>query len=298
MNLRHLILSLLIVSLLAACRQAQPSASDIQLELAVSDRRVGETTLLVTARDAEGAVIAEPGALSLRGDMKHAGMVPVFAEAETAIAGVFALPFEWTMGGSWIVEAALTLPNGEVARQTFNVEILTEADGMTDMDHSDMDQAGGMSEMEHADRAGETSAVYMRIYNRGEADITLVAAASSAAASAEFHQTVIENDMARMEALNGLLIPAGETLELAPGGAHIMLMDLQSDLLPESQMPLRLTCDSGEVYELAVSVLPMRRDELGDAVAIGDLVFENRWARPASAGMRHDEMDMDAAASE
>ena len=271
--LRGRIVLLVCLIVLAGCRQQQLSSADVQLELTAIDQRVGETTLLLRASDRDGKAISDPGALSIRGDMDHAGMAPVLAEAERAVDGVFSLPFEWTMGGSWIVEARLTLPNGEVALETFEFEILSEA---TEAD---------TIELEHGAMAG--SAVYLRIQNRGASDMTIVSADSAAAAGNAFHRTVVEDDMARMEAVDSLLIPAGETLDLTPGGLHIMLTGLTADLAPESALALRLECDSGEVYELEIPVMNMLMSELDDAVAFGDLVFSNRWARPAqAAGMK------------
>ena len=82
--------------------------------MTVSDLLVGDTTLTVRVSDKQGNPLADPGTLSLRGDMDHAGMIPVLAEAEGAVDGVFKVPFEWTMGGSWIVEASLALSADEV----------------------------------------------------------------------------------------------------------------------------------------------------------------------------------------
>ena len=250
--------------------------------MSASDQRVGETTLLVRVSDRDGNAVSNPGTLSVRGDMDHAGMAPVLAQADNAVDGVFSLPFEFTMGGGWIVDATLTLPNGDVALETFEFEILSEATAADqhEMDHSDM------SDMDHGDTPGEASAVYLRIHNRGEDDMTIVSAESAAAAAAEFHRTVVEDDMARMEAMDSLLIPAGETVELTPGGLHIMLTGLHDHLPPESELALRLACDTGAVYDLDFSVMNMLMGELDDAVAIGDLVFSQRWARPArAAGM-------------
>ena len=137
-------------------------------------------------------------------------------------------------------------------------------------------------------RDGESSAVYMQITNRGDTDITILSASSAAAKRVELHRTIIENDIARMEAQNGLVIPAGETVELGPAGAHIMLMALTADLVPNNQFALQLICDSGETYNLDISVVDMRMNDLDDAVQIGDLVFSNRWARPAQAGLMQD----------
>ncbi len=280
---------LIIILLCAACRQQTLSASDVQLEMSVSDKLVGETTLLVAVKDKDGKAIENPGALSVRGDMDHAGMVPVFGEAQQAVDGLFTVPFEWTMGGGWIVEASLTLENGDIAQQTFHYEILSEAGAgdMAEMDHSDMEDMdhGDMEDMDHGDMAGETSAIYMTIRNRSDRDISIVSAESAAAGNIEFHQTIVEDEMARMEALDALFIPAGESIALQPGGRHIMLTKLTQDLLPQSQITLQLTSDSGEVYDLDISVVDMLMGELEDTVEISSLVFSNRWARAASAGL-------------
>ena len=287
----HRLTALFVLVLLAcaACRQQQLSATGLQLRMTASDTLVGETTLVVAVVDLKGRPIENPGTLTVRADMNHAGMVPVFAEAETAIDGIFTLPFKWTMGGGWIVEASLTLANGDVASQTFHYEILTEAG---DDDLADMG-------MDHARMPGESSAVYMRITNRGDKDISIVSAESAAAEHIDFHRTIVENDTARMEALDTLFIPAGETLELRPGGAHIMLTGLTSDLLQESQFALQLTCNTGATYDLDISIADMLMTELDDTLEMGDLVFSNRWARPARAGtmaeMSQDDMEIDRA---
>ncbi len=272
------ILLLVIVLALAGCRQQQLSSADVRLEMSASDNRVGETTLLVRVSDRDGKPLSDPGALNLRGDMDHAGMTPVLAEAERALDGVFNVPFEWTMGGGWIVEARLTLPNGDVAVETFEFEILSQA-AKADMDHSDM------SDMDHGAMPGESSAVYLRVRNSGDSDATIVSASTSAAAEAAFHRTVVEGEMARMEAVDNLRIPAGETIHLAPGGRHIMLSGLAADLAPGSALTLRLESESGATYDLDFSVLNMLMGELDDAVEMDDLVFSQRWARPAQAGL-------------
>ena len=259
-----------ILLLLAACRQTPIAATDLQLHISASDRLVGETTIRVTVQDADGNAIADPGALQVRGDMRHAGMKPVFAQADQASDGVFNLPFEWTMAGAWIVEARLTLPNGDVAAQNFNFEIgLTADNDVANMDHSAM--------------TGDSSAVYMRILNQGESDRVLISAESAAAAQIDFHRTIVEDDMARMEAVEALVILAGKTLELRPGGTHIMLRRLTEDLRPDAGFSLTLKSETGESYALDIRIANMLMSDLDDAVDFGDLVFSHRWARPAKA---------------
>ena len=219
---RGSLLGLLVLSLLllTACRQQPRTSADLHLTLSAGDLQVGETTLTLKVIDAAGNAITSPGALSLRGDMDHAGMAPVMVEVDKAANGIFSAPFEWTMAGDWMVEASLQFDNGLIARETFHFAI-APANG-----------DAAMSGMDHSATSGGSSAVYMQITNRGDSDISIRHASSAAADVVEMHRTIIEDDVARMEALDGLIIPAGETVELQPGGAHIMLSALRAGLMP------------------------------------------------------------------
>lgn len=322
---------LVVVLLVAvACRQeASVSAENVDLDVSVTDSLVGDTTLVVTVTDDEGNPIENPGTLSLRGDMNHAGMIPVIREASDATNGVFTVPFEWTMGGAWILEATLTLPNDEVVTETFNYEILAEAsedddmgdmtmsaddseDGDSEMDHSEMDMSeDDDSEMDHSEMdmsedddsemdhdhspMGETSAVYMTITNDSDADIMIMEAQTTVAEIVEIHETVIENDVARMEAVGALMIPAGETVELRPAGKHIMLMQLTEDIVAGNEIEVELVLESGDTFTVSAVVQDMLMDELDGEIESNGLTVTNIWARPASSGMsgmNHSDMDM------
>lgn len=112
--------------LLAACggrASQQPDRSTITIDLDATSTDVGPTTLQIRVREAGGAAV-EGATLDVRGDMNHAGMVPVLAEGITENeAGVYSVPFEWTMGGVWIVTVTATLPDGETTAQQFNVSV-------------------------------------------------------------------------------------------------------------------------------------------------------------------------------
>lgn len=274
--IRPLLWVVALILFATACRQQQVSSSDIALDLTVSGMLVGETTLLVTVRDSDGNAIQNPGTLSVRGDMDHAGMVPVFAESETSVDGVFTLPFEWTMAGGWIVEASLNLDSGAVVTQNFNLEILNEAGAgaMDGLHHSDMEGSAA---------SGQSSAAYFHIDNRGETDVTITSARSDAVMAVEFHQTIIKDDIARMEPVAALSIPAGQALHLRPGDMHIMLLSLTKDLEVGSTIAIELVLDSGDVIALDLPIMPMQMDDDSE-YEFGDLVFSQLWARPASAG--------------
>ncbi len=103
-------------SILAACGRIQtdrPQATDITLEMSLDPTRptVGPATLTFTLTDADGQPINE-ASLDIEGNMTHAGMVPVLAQASGGEAGRYTVPFEWTMGGDWFVTVHVTLPDG------------------------------------------------------------------------------------------------------------------------------------------------------------------------------------------
>ncbi len=69
----------------------------------------------------------------------------------------------------------------------------------------------------------------------------LIRVASLVAGVTEIHEMKMEGDIMRMRALPlGLELPAGRAVDLAPGGYHIMLMDLKGALAKDSVVPLTL----------------------------------------------------------
>ena len=267
-----------LLPLAAACRQQQITIGDVKLDITVSDLTVGETTLLLSVRDKDDKVIDNPGSIIVRGDMNHAGMAPVFAQSNQSVAGVFTLSFQWTMAGAWTLEATLELESGDVVKETFGLEVMFEA-------------TADAPSAEHSTMVGETSAVYMRIKNAGGSTVIIRSAHTTAAQVVEFHQTIVENDIARMQAIDALVIPVGETLELRPGGVHIMLRQLTGDLKPGTSVELRLEANKGDTIQLTVPIMQMMIDSSESSAKAGDLEISNLWARPANAGGM---MDMDS----
>jgi copper(I)-binding protein len=69
----------------------------------------------------------------------------------------------------------------------------------------------------------------------------LVAASSPVAGVTEVHEMKMEGDVMKMKAVaGGLDLLAGKTVELKPGGYHVMLMDLKAALPKDSTIPLTL----------------------------------------------------------
>ena len=71
--------------------------------------------------------------------------------------------------------------------------------------------------------------------------VKLVGASSPAAGVTEVHEMKMEGDVMKMRAIpGGLDIAAGKTVELKPGGYHVMLMDLKATLQKDSTIALTL----------------------------------------------------------
>lgn len=118
-------------------------------------------------------------------------------------------------------------------------------------------EAGGMGGMMgggHGGSMGDVSAAYMLISNAGSEPETLVSASSDVSDVTEVHQTTVQDGMARMERIEGLEIPAGGSVELMPGGYHIMLMELKRPLLPGDYITVTLTFASGLELTMTVPV--------------------------------------------
>lgn len=78
---------------------------------------------------------------------------------------------------------------------------------------------------------------------------------SPRAARSELHAVSTEGGVMSMTAMeNGLELPAGQTVALAPGGDHIMLMGVTVPLAEGDLVPLALTFESGAQIALEVPV--------------------------------------------
>jgi copper(I)-binding protein len=86
----------------------------------------------------------------------------------------------------------------------------------------------------------------------------LVSASSPAAGVVEIHEMLMQGDVMRMRAIPGLDLPAGKTVELKPGGLHIMLIDLKQPLEPGKTVPVTLVVETGGKRESIEVKVPVR----------------------------------------
>jgi periplasmic copper chaperone A len=99
-------------------------------------------------------------------------------------------------------------------------------------------------------------------------DMQLVGVSSPVAGVGEVHEMKMDGDVMTMRALPaGLTLPAGKTVELKPGGMHIMLMDLKQALPRGSTVPMTLLFKdkAGKDVKLEVKVPVAPRAPIGAA---------------------------------
>jgi hypothetical protein len=111
----RLLVGALVIPLIfsAGCtrRNAVEDASHVQVELIEirpTPIQVGDAMLVLRLADRDNRPI-EGARIQVRGDMSHAGMVPVFGDAQEQGDGIYLVPFEWTMAGDWILTVSGTL---------------------------------------------------------------------------------------------------------------------------------------------------------------------------------------------
>ncbi|PZW42131.1 hypothetical protein C8P66_11923 [Humitalea rosea] len=101
--------------------------------------------------------------------------------------------------------------------------------------------------------AGRTGAGYMTLRTTGAAD-RLLSASSPAAERVELHTHIHEGAVMRMRPVTDIPVTPGETVELKPGGLHLMLVNLTAALQPGARVPITLHFERGGdvTVELAV----------------------------------------------
>ena len=108
--------------LLAGCDRGGKDLPDVAVDLAIEPQppQLGPALIAVSLFDAEGQPIT--GAqVELEGNMNHAGMVPVFSQADEVAPGRYEGDLEFTMGGDWFILVRADLPDGRSMERKVDV---------------------------------------------------------------------------------------------------------------------------------------------------------------------------------
>jgi copper(I)-binding protein len=89
---------------------------------------------------------------------------------------------------------------------------------------------------------------------RSAKDVRLVSASSPTAPIVEVHEMALQDNVMRMRQVPSLELPAGKTVELKPGGYHVMLMDLPAQVKAGDTVPLTLVFEGKDGQRESVQV--------------------------------------------
>lgn len=89
----------------------------------------------------------------------------------------------------------------------------------------------------------KVGAAYMKL--RSSEDASLVGVKTSVTPQAEVHEMSMQGGVMKMRRIPALALPATQTVELKPGGYHLMLMNLAQPLKAGERVPLTLVIENG-----------------------------------------------------
>src|SRR6201982_1341674 len=96
---------------------------------------------------------------------------------------------------------------------------------------------------------------YLTIENKGSTADRLIGGSAEIAGKVQLHEMAMNNGVMTMRPLDkGLSIEPGKTVKLAPGGLHLMLLDLKSPLKQGDKVPLTLEFERAGKVSLSLDV--------------------------------------------
>lgn len=115
-------LGLLLLLLLAGCGRGSQDLSDVAVELDIEPDppRLGPAVVTVALQDGDGQPITG-ATLQIEGNMSHAGMVPLFANATEVASGLYRADLDFTMGGDWFIVVRADLLDGRSLERKIDV---------------------------------------------------------------------------------------------------------------------------------------------------------------------------------
>jgi periplasmic copper chaperone A len=101
----------------------------------------------------------------------------------------------------------------------------------------------------------KTGSGYLTIENKGSTPDRLINGSADVAGKVEVHEMTMNNGVMKMRPLDqGLTIEPGKTVKLAPGGYHLMLLDLKNPLKRGDKVPVTLEFEKAGKVKLSFDV--------------------------------------------
>lgn len=101
-----------------------------------------------------------------------------------------------------------------------------------------------------------TGAVFLTLNNAGNSDDMLIGASSDKATMTEIHESFVDeaDGTMQMRSVDNVAVPSNGSVELKPGGYHIMLIDLLSPLVEGESFNVTLRLQDGGDVVVPVTV--------------------------------------------
>ena len=97
---------------------------------------------------------------------------------------------------------------------------------------------------------------FMKIENKGAAD-QLISASSPVSGDVQLHEMTMDGNVMKMRQVKEVVVPAGATVELKPGGLHLMFMNIKAPLTAGDTVPVKLKFAKAGEVEVKMSVNAM-----------------------------------------
>lgn len=96
----------------------------------------------------------------------------------------------------------------------------------------------------------KTTAFFLELKNTSNKDIKLIKAQSSLSNTTEIHDHIMENGAKKMVQIPEIIIKANSSEALKPGGKHIMVLNLDQNITPQTKADLILYFDDNTSVKL------------------------------------------------
>ena len=101
----------------------------------------------------------------------------------------------------------------------------------------------------------KVAGAYLTVENKGSTADRLVGGSGDVAGRVEIHEMAMDDGVMKMRPLDqGLVIEPGKTVKLAPGGNHMMLLDLKTQLKQGDKVPMTLQFEKAGKVDVSLDV--------------------------------------------
>ena len=105
-----------------------------------------------------------------------------------------------------------------------------------------------------------TGGGFLKLVNQGASADKLLSATADVSSRVELHTMRMEGDVMRMRQVDAIELPAGGSVELKPGGMHLMFVELKAPLKAGDKFPLVLRFEKAGEVTVTVNVEAPKTD--------------------------------------